>query len=138
MDNECQQPLLCFVVAGTRQSIDFPDQRVIVENKGHLVAWNYHQLRHDGQAALEKAMERPGFKEAWDAGADEYAALRSLLEARRQAGLTQEEIAVRMGTTKSAVSRLESSLRDPKHSPIFETIRRYAKACGKRVELQLV
>ena len=98
----------------------------------------FHPVRHDGQAALEKAMERPGFKEAWDAVADEYAALRSLLEARRQSGLTQEEIAVRMGTTKSAVSRLESSLRDPKHSPTFETIRRYAKACGKRVELQLV
>jgi transcriptional regulator with XRE-family HTH domain len=43
-----------------------------------------------------------------------------------------------MGTTKSAVSRLESSLRDPKHSPSFDTIRRYAKACGKRVEIQLV
>ena len=98
----------------------------------------FDPVRHDGQAALEKAMQRPGFKEAWDAVADEYAALRSLLEARRQSGLTQEEIAVRMGTTKSAVSRLESSMRDPKHSPTFETIRRYAKACGKRVELQLV
>ena len=83
-------------------------------------------------------MQRPGFKEAWEAGADEYAALRSLLEARKQSGLTQDEIAVRMGTSKSAVSRLESSMRDPKHSPTFETIRRYAKACGKRVEIQLL
>ncbi|HVY35494.1 MAG TPA: helix-turn-helix transcriptional regulator [Caulobacteraceae bacterium] len=98
----------------------------------------FKPVRHDQQKALEKAMQRPGFKEAWDAGADEYAALRTLLEARRQSGLTQEEIATRMGTSKSAVSRLESSLRDPKHSPTFETIRRYAKACGKRVELQLV
>ncbi|MCA6248097.1 MAG: helix-turn-helix transcriptional regulator [Phenylobacterium sp.] len=98
----------------------------------------FRPVRHDGKAALERAMQRPGFREAWDAGADEYAALRSLLEARKQAGLTQEEIAIRMGTSKSAVSRLESSLRDPKHSPTFETIRRYAKACGKRVEIQLV
>ncbi|MCA3746958.1 helix-turn-helix transcriptional regulator [Phenylobacterium sp.] len=98
----------------------------------------FKPVRHDGNAALERAMQRPGFREAWDAGADEYAALRSLLEARKQAGLTQEEIAIRMGTSKSAVSRLESSLRDPKHSPTFETIRRYAKACGKRVEIQLV
>ncbi len=95
-------------------------------------------VRHDRKAALEKAMQRPGFKEAWEASADEYAALRALLQARTEAGLTQEEIATRMGTTKSAVSRLESSLRDPKHSPSFETIRRYAKACGKRVEIQLV
>jgi DNA-binding XRE family transcriptional regulator len=98
----------------------------------------FKPVRHDGKKALERAMQRPGFKEAWEAGAADYATLRSLLEARKQAGLTQEEIAVRMGTSKSAVSRLESSLRDPKHSPTFETIRRYAKACGKRVEIQLV
>ncbi len=98
----------------------------------------FKPVRHDGKAALAKAMLRPGFREAWEAGAEEYAALRSLLEARKQSGLTQEEIAERMGTSKSAVSRLESSLRDPKHSPTLETIRRYAKACGKRVTLQLV
>jgi len=84
----------------------------------------FETVRHDGHAASEKAMQRPGFKEAWDAGADEYAALRSLLQARRRSGLTQEEIAVRMGTSKSVVSRLESSFRTAKHSPTFETIRR--------------
>ena len=98
----------------------------------------FKPVRHDGKKALERAMQRPGFKEAWEASAADYATLRSLLEARKQAGLTQEEIAIRMGTSKSAVSRLESSLRDPKHSPTFETIRRYAKACGKRVEIQLL
>lgn len=98
----------------------------------------FKPVRHDGKKALATAMRRPGFKEAWEAGAEEHAALRSLLEARKQAGLTQEEVAARMGTSKSAVSRLESALRDPRHSPTFETIRRYAKACGKRVELQLV
>ena len=98
----------------------------------------FKPVRHDAKSALEAAMQRPGFREAWEAGADDYATLRSLLEARRQSGLTQAEIAVRMGTSKSAVSRLESSLRDPRHSPTFETIRRYAKACGKRVALQLV
>jgi hypothetical protein len=38
-----------------------------------------------------------------------------------------------MATTKSAVSRLESSLRDPKHSPTFETIRHYAKVVSQVV-----
>ena len=99
---------------------------------------SFKPVRHDAGKALETAMQRPGFREAWEAGADEYATLRTLLEARRQSGLTQDEIATRMGTSKSAVSRLESSLRDPRHSPTFETIRRYAKACGKRVEIQLV
>lgn len=54
--------------------------------------------------------------------------LNALPEARKQAGLTQEEVAARMGTTKSAVSRLESSLRTDKHSPSFATLRKYAHA----------
>ena len=44
-------------------------------------------VRHDRKAALEKAMQRPGFKEAWEANADEYAALRALSQARTAAGL---------------------------------------------------
>lgn len=56
---------------------------------------------------VARAMRRPGFKAAWDALDEEYTTLAALLEARQQSGLTQEQLAVRMGTTKSAVSRLE-------------------------------
>jgi transcriptional regulator with XRE-family HTH domain len=58
--------------------------------------------------------------------------------ARKLAGLTQQELALRMGTTKSAVSRLEASLRDEKHSPSVATLKKYAQACGKRLVVQLV
>lgn len=44
---------------------------------------------------------RPGFKTAWDGREEEYAALNELLQARKQAGLPQEEVAVRMGTAKT-------------------------------------
>ena len=37
----------------------------------------FKPVRHDGKKALEKAMQRPGFKEAWEAGAKDHAALRS-------------------------------------------------------------
>lgn len=37
-----------------------------------------------------------------------------------------------MGTTKSAVSPLQASIRNDKHSPSFATLRKYAHACGKR------
>ncbi|HAT50243.1 MAG: helix-turn-helix transcriptional regulator [Nitrospirae bacterium] len=50
----------------------------------------------------------------------------------------KEEIARRMGTTKSAVSRLESSLGDSRHSPSIATLRKYAQAVGCRVEIHLV
>ena len=91
----------------------------------------------DLKAELDQAMNRPGFKEAWDALEEEYATLGALFKARKQAGLTQEEVAVRMGTTKSAVSRLEASLRSGSHSPSFATLRKYAHACGKRLVIKM-
>ena len=87
---------------------------------------------------LARAMRRPGFKAAWDVLEEEYATLTALLNARKQSGLTQEEVAARMGTTKSAVSRLEASLRSDKGSPSFATLRKYAHACGKRLEVRMV
>lgn len=99
---------------------------------------SYKPVRLDPKAALEEAKSRPGFAPAWDALEEEYSALNSLLTARKLAGLTQEELAARMGTTKSAVSRLEASLRAEKHSPSFATLKKYAHACGKRLVVQLV
>lgn len=75
----------------------------------------------------------PSVKAAYDALEDEYTALRAILSARREAGLTQAQIAERMGTTASAVSRLEASLSSERHSPSFATLRKYAAACGKKL-----
>lgn len=76
--------------------------------------------------------------QAWDALEEEYSALHSLLDARKTAGLTQEGLAQRMGTTKSAVSRLEASLREERPSPSFATLKKYATARRKRLVVQLV
>lgn len=43
-----------------------------------------------------------------------------------------------MGTTKSAVSPLQASIRNDKHSPSFATLRKYAHACGKRLIIKMV
>lgn len=99
---------------------------------------SYKPVRLDSKKAIAKAKRRAGFTAAWDALEEEYAALDALLSARKMAGLTQEDLADRMGTTKSAVSRLESSLRNEKHSPSFATLRKYAHACGKKLVVQLV
>jgi ribosome-binding protein aMBF1 (putative translation factor) len=98
----------------------------------------YKPIRIDTKKAIAKAKKRQGFVEAWDALEEEYAALSALLKARQKAGLTQEELAEKMGTTKSAVSRLESSLRNDKHSPSFATLKKYANACGKKIMVRLV
>ena len=98
----------------------------------------YKPVRIDTKKAVAKAKLRPGFTQAWDALEEEYAALETLLSARKTAGLTQEQLADRMGTTKSAISRLESSLRNEKHSPSFATLKKYANACGKKRVVQFV
>jgi DNA-binding XRE family transcriptional regulator len=98
----------------------------------------YNPTRLDRKAELAQAMQRPGFKAAWEGLEEEYAALGELLQARKQAGLTQEEVAQRMGTTKSAISRLEASMRSDSHSPSFATLRKYAHACGKRLVIKMV
>lgn len=81
--------------------------------------------------------ERPR-KQPRSLGGLQYTALHAMLDARQAAGLTQAEVASRMGTTVSAVSRLEASLRSEKHSPSFATLRKYAQACGKKLMIQMV
>ena len=96
---------------------------------------HHDPVAHDHDAFIEKAMKRKGFAEAYDGLATEYALVRELLSARSRAGLTQEEVAERMGTTKSAVSRLEAA---GKNSPSVTTLQKYAQAVGSRVEIRLV
>nr|WP_216271932.1 helix-turn-helix transcriptional regulator [Polynucleobacter sp. AM-25C3] len=69
---------------------------------------------------------------------EEFAILDEILKARKAAGLSQAEVAKRMGTQAPAVARLESSLATGKHSPSLSTLRKYAAALGKKVELHLV
>lgn len=53
---------------------------------------------------------------------------------RLQSGLTQEQLAVRAGTTKTAISRLECG----RVSPAFETLERVLLSLGHRAELSAV
>lgn len=68
--------------------------------------------------------------------ADEFAFIDELLKARASAGLTQAQLAERIGTTQSAVARLESG--SAAHSPSIATLQRYASALGFRVEVRFV
>lgn len=83
-----------------------------------------------------RALARPDVKKAYDALAEEFLLLDEVLKARAASGLTQAEVAVRVGTTQSAIARLESGT--AKHSPSIATLRRYARAMGYRVEIKLV
>jgi len=83
-----------------------------------------------------RALARPAVRKAYDALAEEFSFIDEVLNARAASGLTQAELAARVGTTQSAIARLESGT--PKHSPSLVTLQRYARAMGYRVELKLV
>jgi DNA-binding XRE family transcriptional regulator len=59
-----------------------------------------------------------------------------ILAARASSGLTQAQVAGRIGTTQSAVARLESGAH--KHSPSISTLQRYARALGYRLDVRAV
>jgi transcriptional regulator with XRE-family HTH domain len=68
---------------------------------------------------------------------EESALLDALLRARQEAGLTQAQVAERMGTQAPAVARLERALATGKHSPSVATLRKYVQACGKRLVFEV-
>ena len=95
----------------------------------------FNPVKHDHKAFLAKAGARKGFTEAYEALELEYQVVNQLLRARTKAGLTQDAVAERMGTTKSAISRLESA---GKHTPSLGTLKRYAEAVGCELQVKLV
>ncbi len=95
----------------------------------------YQSIAHDHKAFLERARSRKGFVEAYDALELEYQVAGQMLKARSRAGLTQDAVAERMGTTKSAISRLESA---GKHAPSLATLKRYASAVGCDLQVRLI
>jgi transcriptional regulator with XRE-family HTH domain len=83
-----------------------------------------------------KALAREEVRIEFDRLAPEFVLLDEFLQARAERGLTQAELAERLGTTQSAVARMESG--KGKHSPSIATLTKYADALGCRLEVRLV
>ena len=90
---------------------------------------------HSHEEFLTKAKKKAGFTEAYAETLPEYELAKQMLRARSRAGLTQDTVAQRMGTSKSAVSRLEGAA---KHAPSLSTLQRYAEAVGCELQLKFV
>jgi DNA-binding XRE family transcriptional regulator len=86
-------------------------------------------------ALITSWMKEPGFKAEYNALEEEYQLLREMLTARKRAGLTQADVAEKMGTQAPAIARLETSFSRSKHSPSLSTLRKYAEAVGCRLEI---
>jgi ribosome-binding protein aMBF1 (putative translation factor) len=74
------------------------------------------------------------FAAGFDEGCQKFKIGVTLREARKEAGLTQEELARRIRTKKSAVSRIENHSRDIRLS----TLEKVASALGKRIEIKIL
>lgn len=84
----------------------------------------------------KRALKRADVRAEYDQLEEEFAILDEFLKARAAAGVTQAEVAERIGTTQSAIARLESV--SGKYSPSLATLQKYAHALGCRLELRLV
>nr|MDP2190575.1 helix-turn-helix transcriptional regulator [Rhodoferax sp.] len=82
------------------------------------------------------ALGNPEVKAEFEKAVDEYALLDEFLKARAAQGLTQAQVAEKIGTTQSAVARMESG--KGKHSPSLATLTKYADALECRLEVRLI
>lgn len=83
-----------------------------------------------------KALGNADVKTEYEALTDEFALLDEFLKARAAQGLTQAQVAEKIGTTQSAVARMESG--SGRHSPSLATLSKYAQALGCKLEVRLV
>jgi len=73
----------------------------------------------------------PAYLAAYDALDEEFNLAESLIKARSEAALTQDQLAKKMGTTQAAIARLESG----KSLPSTRTLQRFAAATGTRLRI---
>ena len=80
----------------------------------------------------KRFMKDSEFREEYARADGEYALVEAMIRARTKANLTQSELAARIGTTQSAIARLEGG----RLSPTVGTLRRYAEATGTRLTVE--
>lgn len=73
----------------------------------------------------------PAYRAAYDALEEEFSLVSAMIEARKRAKMTQEQVAQAMGTTQAAVARLESG----RPLPSTRTLQRFAKATGNKLRI---
>lgn len=80
----------------------------------------------------KELLARPGFKEALEETRLEYEIARALIKARIEKGLTQAEIAKRMNTKQSVISRVENA----RTMPSLAFLKRLAQVLGASLQVQ--
>jgi len=82
---------------------------------------------------LNQLMKDSEFKDEYDRLKPRYEVISSIIEARTEQNITQEELALRVGTQKSNISRLESGT----YNPSLDFLTKIAHALGKGVYIEI-
>ena len=80
----------------------------------------------------QRWMKEPKYRKAFASLDDEFAVAKAVIAARSRAGLTQAELAHKMGTTQPAVARMESG----RIQPSLQTLHRLAQATGSKLMIR--
>ena len=86
------------------------------------------------QTIKRKMLADRAVRDAYEALRDQFSLARELIAARARAGLTQAEVAERMGTTQSVIARLESGAQ----MPSVKTLLKFAQATRSRPVIKLL
>ncbi|CAN5307969.1 hypothetical protein BH10PSE7_BH10PSE7_20730 [soil metagenome] len=84
------------------------------------------------EEAAKKWFRDPAFVKAYDALEEEFSLADALIKARAAAEMTQEDVAIAMGTTQAVVARLESG----RTMPSTRTLMRFAEATGTKLRIK--
>lgn len=82
----------------------------------------------------QRLMTNPEVREEYAKADAEFSLIEAMITARHEAKLTQAELAEKIGTTQSAIARLEAG----RVSPSISTLRRYAEATGHRLQVGFI
>ena len=83
---------------------------------------------------LKEQLKDPEFKKEYDALDAEFSIVQAMLDARKNAGLTQKDLAAKTGIAQADISKLESG----RGNPSLRTLQRLADGMGMKLKLELV
>ena len=83
---------------------------------------------------LKEQLKNEEFKKEYDAHEVEFSIIQAMLDARKAAGLTQKELAMRTGIAQADISKLENG----NANPSLRTLQRLAEGLGMKLKVEFV
>lgn len=83
---------------------------------------------------LAEKMKNPEFKKEYEALEPEFSIMQAMIDARRESGLTQKQLAEKTGITQADISKLERG----NANPSLRTLQRLAAGMGMQIKIEFV